>query len=272
MKLIQLNSWGFNCGEDLLDFIATEQPDILNLQEVTTADFTGFIGKSLNKKEGVNYFQQLQQKFGLQGRFYPTFGLKEVDGSVGYFGNAFLTKLPILDYYCQYEPNSGPLIITREHGVYAAKTKQEKVVYCWDLPVTILTATLEYQGRLLRNITTHFRVTHNCSETPQTVTHARSLREFVVNSKDLPTILSGDFNIFPESYSMQILEQVLTMVNKGSPNTLNPKIHPAILNGDLPNGVTVDYIFQKGFSVQTWKIPEVTVSDHLPIVAELELE
>jgi endonuclease/exonuclease/phosphatase family metal-dependent hydrolase len=269
MKLLQLNAWCFNFGEDLLDFVAQEKPDILNLQEVTTHGFNYF-GKPISKRLEVDYFRELQEKFGYQGVFAPTLGVQGESGQISYFGNAFLTKLPIVDFAYYYDQTSSPLIIPGTHEMIQAD-KQTRVVASWSVPANILTSLVEYQGKVVRNLTTHFRVTHQCSETDHTVRHAQWLARLLDQSKNLPTILSGDFNIHPQSYSIRLLEARLAMVNHKGNNTLNSKIHPAILNGDLPQGVKVDYVFQKRLAVNSVQVLEISLSDHLPIVAELDI-
>jgi len=58
------------------------------------------------------------------------------------------------------------------------------------------------------------------------------------------------------------------MVGSNVPMTTHPKIHKI-----APRGFLVDYIFaSKHFKLQSLKVPQVLVSDHLPVVAELEIE
>jgi endonuclease/exonuclease/phosphatase (EEP) superfamily protein YafD len=61
------------------------------------------------------------------------------------------------------------------------------------------------------------------------------------------------------------------MANQNSLNSLNPEIHPAIFNGDLPQGVLVDYIFYRDLVLRDSYLPKVTVSDHLPVIAEFDI-
>ncbi len=267
MKLIQLNVWCFNCGDDLLDFVSEQRPDILNLQEVVNPDFEGF-GKNVSKQKNMDYFERLKNSFGFNGVFAPSFGVYNESGSVGYFGNAFLTNLPILDYFYIYDK---PLeIISLNHNIYNSDINTRRIG-SFRLPTNILISVLQIKNITIRNITTHFHVTEKCTETLQTVEHAERVCNLLENSKPIPTILSGDFNIHPQSYSIKKISEYLEMVNKNCVNSLNPEIHPAIINGDLPNGVVVDYVFQTGFSVKTVDIPQITVSDHLPIIVELDI-
>ncbi len=267
MKLIQLNVWCFNCGDDLLDFVSEQKPDILNLQEVVNTDFDGF-GKNISRQKDVDYFEKLKTSFGFDGAFAPSFGVYNENGSIGYFGNAFLTSLPILDYFYVYDKPFE--IISFDHDIYNSDVNTRRVG-SFRLPTNILISVLQVKNLAIRNITTHFHVTEKCTETLQTVEHAERICEFLENSKPIPTILSGDFNIHPQSYSIKKISKYLDMVNKNCTNSLNPEIHPAITSGDLPNGVVVDYVFQTGLNVKNVTIPQITVSDHLPIVVEFDI-
>ena len=275
MKVLQLNVWGFNCGDFLLDFIADQKPDIVNFQEVTTPNFNGFDPeKNICRRQEVDYWSLIKSKFNFEGVFIPSFGLRNEDGSVGYFGNAILSKLPIIDYGCLYDQ---PLqIIDKNHELYRpqpteALQKASRLIGSMKLPTTILYTILQLGNVYIKNITTHFRVTEKCTETLQTFEHAERILSFLENSKAIPTILTGDFNIHPQSYSIFRISQKLQIANQNSQNSLNPEIHPAIFNGDMPQGVLVDYIFYKDLILRDVYTPKVTVSDHLPVIAEFDI-
>jgi len=275
MKILQLNVWGFNCGDYLLDFIADQKPDVLNFQEVTTPNFNGFAPeKNICRRQGVDYWELIKSKFNFEGVFIPSFGLLNEDGSVGYFGNAVLSKLPIIDYGCLYDQ---PLqILDSSHELYRSQPtetlqKASRLIGSMKLPTTILYTVLQLGNVYIKNLTTHFRVTEKCTETLQTFEHAERILSFLDNSKAMPTILTGDFNIHPGSYSIFKISQKLQMANQNSRNSLNPEIHPAIFNGDLPQGILVDYIFYKDLVLRDVNLPKVTVSDHLPVVAKFDI-
>ncbi|MFM6250177.1 MAG: hypothetical protein ACKPEQ_13675, partial [Dolichospermum sp.] len=94
--------------------------------------------------------------------------------------------------------------------------------------------------------------------------------DYLKYTKKIPTIFSGDLNIHPKSASVAMLSQSLEMLDSGEENTLNPVVHPIFKNSQS-KGLKVDYIFQRGFEVVDYKVEDITVSDHLPLIAELEL-
>ena len=126
------------------------------------------------------------------------------------------------------------------------------------------------EGRYIRNLTAHFTVSYLCAETIQHIQQAKSVVNFLSNVKKLPTIFSGDLNIHDQSASVAQLSSVLEMVNKDTKNSLNKEIHPVFKYTDVTD-LRVDYIFQDGFKVMDYSVPDITVSDHLPIIANLEI-
>ncbi len=79
-------------------------------------------------------------------------------------------------------------------------------------------------------------------------------------------ILCGDFNLLPDTKSLGILEDGMTNLIKqfnikSTRSTLYTKEHKF-----------ADYmIVSKGVKVKDYKVPEITVSDHLPMILEFEL-
>jgi len=103
------------------------------------------------------------------------------------------------------------------------------------------------------------------------INSTKSIINFLDNTKELPTILSGDLNIHDKSEAVNLFSKKLNFVNPGLKNTLTSKFHPVFKNDPKAEGYAVDYVFQKGFQVLNWNCPDVEISDHLPVVAELEL-
>jgi endonuclease/exonuclease/phosphatase (EEP) superfamily protein YafD len=147
----------------------------------------------------------------------------------------------------------------------------------YKVPKNLIWTLLSFQGKVFRNITTHFTATQKCTETLQMIQEAQNVCDFVQNTKDIPTIFSGDLNIHQQASCIATLKSNLNLVNEGSKNTLTPSIHsifwPEYIARDhnLINGLSVDYVFQKGLNVLKYEIPEVEVSDHLPVVVEFEI-
>jgi endonuclease/exonuclease/phosphatase family metal-dependent hydrolase len=265
LKIIQLNVWNFKFAEQIIEFLKAEKPDIVNLQEIAT----GVMNSGEDKR--ANYFETLKHELGMQGIFAPRLTIKSKDGSTSYWANGFLTNLEIVDsgyFYDRHLPETCEM--TEDHPFLTSGSKEEKWTMAFEFPANYVWGLLKYHDHYIRNLTTHFTVSYNCSETLQMINHARAINNFLDRTKPYPTIFTGDCNLSENFYSIKLIEQKLQMVNKASQNSLCPSLHPVFKN-DLPQGLKVDYIFQKGFEVIATSTPVIAISDHLPVIAELEL-
>jgi endonuclease/exonuclease/phosphatase family metal-dependent hydrolase len=268
MKIIQLNCWNFSYFDEMLTFLKHEKPDIINLQEVS------FANPRIDPEGKYDYFEILKNELGMDGIFAPWQEVVLNSGIHHKFGNAFLTKLDIVDYGVFFEPSLGNLqIVTENDPAFVTTIKDDKSSYynCFKTPKNYIWATFKYNGQIIRNLTTHFTVSYGCQETLQIIDQTKSVINFLDNAKPLPTIFTGDLNIHDKSYSISLLKNKLDLVNPGLVNTLNPEIHPLFKNEPDNKGLAVDYIFSTGFTTKSCTCPVITISDHLPVIAELEL-
>ena len=86
---------------------------------------------------------------------------------------------------------------------------------------------------------------------------------------DSPFILGCDANNVAESKTIGTISKVAInlMVGSGISQTTHPTKHKI-----APRGFLVDYIFTSNhFKLLRLQVPEILVSDHLPVVAELEV-
>jgi endonuclease/exonuclease/phosphatase family metal-dependent hydrolase len=268
MKIVQLNAWGFRHFEAILEFLKKEKPDIINLQEVE------FAHPQRDTKGEVNYFEILKRELKMDGIFAPW---KKVDlggGKFYEFGNAFLTNLEIVDYGVQFEPTLTAFkTVSADDEAFQVMVKNDKSKYyaTFDDTKNFIWSTLKYKGQLFRNVTAHYTVSYECTEISQMINQTKSIVSFLENAKPLPTIFTGDLNIHSKSHSIELLSQSLGLVNPNLINTLTPKYHPIFQFHPDSEGRAVDYIFQKGFNVSKWDCLDVAISDHLPVVAELDI-
>lgn len=266
LKVIQLNCWNFRYFEELLEFLKQEKPDIINLQEISSGDLIMNANKNFD-------FEYLKKELGMNGVFVHRFGVKDSVKGDYFFGNGFLTNLEIVDYgsfFDKFSPDfswynkDNPIFSTFKNDKYKA------YVNSFELPVNFVWGTLKYKNEPIRNITSHFTVSFKCTETLQILRQARQLVGFLDSVKELPTIFSGDLNIHGQSNSVKLIESKLNRVPKDIINTMNPNIGLKLFN-DEPQGLAVDHLFTSKFDIISCKSPNITVSDHLPVIAEIEL-
>ncbi len=216
--------------ERLANVIAEQKPDLVALQEVDV---------HVERSGRVHQAQRLAELTGMAVRFGPT---QHYQG--GLFGNAVLTRLPILDVLIQPLPytESTPELVTYPRAAIAVTVQAE-------------------DGQPLRFISTHFQ--HNVAE--DRLAEATAINQHF-GADSLRTILAGDFNAKPGSEPILELEKHWT-------HTANEPFAPT---APSPNPKSrIDYITYRpapAFRVLSEQvIDEPLASDHCPVLAIFEL-
>lgn len=123
----------------------------------------------------------------------------------------------------------------------------------------------------MRLLTVHFHVSYECFETLQIWQDAERVVDYLNAHGDIPTILTGDFNIRNESMAIKTLREKLNQESHQFVNTLCRTIHPLFQNEPHHPGLGIDHIFTSGIIVSSCEIRDVEVSDHLPLVLDFSL-
>jgi endonuclease/exonuclease/phosphatase family metal-dependent hydrolase len=216
----------------LAEVIKTAKPDLVALQEVDVG---------VLRSGRVHQLQKLGELTGLTARFGPT---QHYEG--GLFGNAVLTRLPILDEIIQPLP-------------YTEATPELQTYPRGALAITVQAP----DGKPLRFISTHFQ--HNVPA--DRVAEAEAINKLFAGPADkLRTLLAGDFNAKPDEEPIKILEQNWThaMDQKRAPSA--PSVNPQS---------RIDYVFYRSSAdfrvISSDVLPEAMASDHRPVLAFLEI-
>ena len=217
--------------ERIAEVINKVKPDLVALQEVDVG---------VKRSGRVHQAQRLGELTKMSVRFGPT---QHYQG--GLFGNAILTRLPILDVVIQPLPytESTPRQVTYPRGA-------------------ILVTVRGPNENQLRFISTHFQ--HNVAE--DRVAEAKAINKLFVGPEKIPTILAGDMNAIPDSEPIQELEKHWT-------NAIDDAATPTAPSGKPTS--RIDYIFYRPESMlrltQTEVVSEAIASDHRPVLAVFEL-
>lgn len=260
LKVISLNLWmGGLLFDEILQFLKQEDPDLILLQEV-------YNGHEIALKREHRSFTVLQEKLGYEhSHFAPAF-LETIENSeVGVSsqkieqGNAILSKFPI----------------------EAQKTK------FYDIPFGDRIDEFEYYSvtprnlqHVVLNINSAFRL-HVLNTQGIWGTHGddtdRRLKmgDFIVNEVDgkAPLVLAGDFNLNPYTKTVKKIENVLESVFKSSLET-SFNLGRKDLEKD-PGYATsaVDMMFvSRDIKIISQSCPKVDISDHLPLIVEIEVQ
>lgn len=213
---------------DIGDFIKQVGADIVGLNEVDCKnERCGFVDQAeyLRERAGYDYCA-----------FSPS-----IEFRGGYYGNAMLSKYPILEA----EPIAIP-------AAPDADKHHE--------PRSILRCIIDAPCGKLTVMVTHYGV-HAVSERVEGV---KKTIELVEAAGDMPIVFMGDLNATPDAEELQPLLTVLKDTAKGfTESTLNSIAFP------YPTK-RIDFIFAKGHSgVENVFVPNVPYSDHCPYIADI---
>lgn len=218
--------------ERLAAVIAAAKPDLVALQEVDVG---------VNRSGRVHQAQRLGELTDMKVRFGPT---QHYDG--GLYGNAVLTRLPILDVVIHPLPytEATPQRVTYPRGAIAVTVRGP-------------------DGEPLRFVSTHFQ--HNVPE--DRVAEAKAINAlFAADDDPVPTILAGDINAVPDS------EPVQTLLARWT-NAIDEAAAPTVPSQEPTS--RIDYLFYRPASRFRVSVAEVIAepmaSDHRPVFAVIEI-
>jgi endonuclease/exonuclease/phosphatase family metal-dependent hydrolase len=182
-----------------------------------------------------------------------------------------LSRFPVTLESQQYFGEQAPTIVPNDSISFSDKPKYERYPYAWKWSLPFLVTQVQTERWPIRLLTVHFHVSYDCLETLQIWQDAERVVEYLNSSDDMPTILTGDFNIRNESMAVKIIREKLTQQSESFTNTLCRSIHPYFER--IPDGdwLGIDHIFTKNVSVSSCDIRDVAVSDHLPLVLDFSL-
>lgn len=223
-------------GADVIDLqqaanvIRSQQPDLVALNEVDK--FTRRSGVSLDEARELGR---------LTGMYY--FFAKAMDYDGGQYGDAVLSKYPIIDSIR-----------------YALPPYNVKGIE----PRDIAMITVEVSGKKILFASTHLDHTGN---EEYRILQANTIVNDILPKLKYPLIIAGDWNATPDSKPISILTQILVSGCSGSGCPLTFPYN----NPDR----SIDYIMftpDDQFTFMSYKaIPGMIASDHLPLVAEVRI-
>jgi len=244
MKILQLNIWGGRLHRQIIRLIEKEQPDILCLQEVVR----------LPGQEAVfiSTLEELQDELQFKYVFFaPLFSFNYMNRTAE-LGNCIMSKHPIRSEYTEFTnlAYTENLDFT-ETDDYNVRNFQHAVIEILDN----LFHVINHHGH-------HLREHKNGDEsTMRQTTRIAAYIEGLVG----PKILCGDFNLKPESTSLEPINSLLINHVKETEviSTRTPLTHKT---------EACDYIFTSDdIVVKRFEVLDDIASDHKALVIECEL-
>lgn len=265
MKLISLNVGLFEANNDQVSYFLKQQsPDLICLQEVTRRIQKSANSLYISKPPIATATTHLNQSFfgpvTIIKEFYQTnFHDQEefyfdLGGRVE-FGNYVRTK---------YQITKAQNIFVQNHLTYVTDwTNWPQEDYR-----AFQVVDLEIGDYQLRLINYHGIWSADKQDSKLTIQANEMIKE-VAQEVDYPTIICGDFNLLPETRSIQLLKKdFVSLADIYKIHSTRP-INNAL--NHLERNV-VDYIFvSQKVHVKHFEVLPLSISDHLPLVLEFEL-
>lgn len=264
MKILCLNVCLFKKNNDKIeDFLSKHKYDIACFQEVTRST-EGKANSELVSYETINQYSELEKGFFapmcVLDRFYTTnfhghdlfdFNL---EGNVE-FGNLLRTN---------YEIVKGQNIFLQNHFTYVTNwddwpEEEYRGIQVTDLKIndTKKLRVMNYHGIWSKN-----KVGNN-----KTLEACKKIKNIALEV-DYPSVICGDFNLFPDTDSMKVFEDDFNnLMNIYNISTTRPKENEL---SDKKRNV-VDYIItSKNLIINNLEVLDSDVSDHLPLVVDID--
>ncbi len=262
MKLISFNiGIKIDNSKEVGSFVEKQNPDIVAFQEIirhfdesvfdmyrSQKHIKEIIGKSLP----YSFFgpQWIADAMRMNGKKHRDF-----NGFVEQ-GNEIISKFPILNatnefYYKHY---SLELEWTNFHTE--------------DHPRCVQIVELDVDGKNLQILNLHGIYSRDKQDSERTLSQCKYVLG-IARRKNIPTIIVGDFNLFPGTKSIGILnKQFKSLINEYGIKSTRPDFNDEL---DKGNNV-VDYIFVNDkIKVNNFEVINTNISDHFPLILDFDI-
>jgi exonuclease III len=267
MRLLSLNVALFETNNNqLLKFLSEQKLDILCIQEmaekVDSSVNPDFVSKDFIDRATKNLKSEFFGPTLLARDFHlKNFHKKEhFDYDFGGFlkaGNYLRTEFKIAGKKSVFLKN-GPDIKTTDWSGWP--DSQIKAVQVVDLELP--------NQKKLRILNYHGIWTKEKIGNAETLAACKKILE-LAKEKNLPTIIVGDFNLFPDTPSMRVFyKDFVSLVDSYRIKTTRPKSNEL---SDLERNVVDFVLVTKDIKVNDFKVVDSEVSDHLPLILDFEV-
>lgn len=259
VKILNLNVWiGGILWENIVDFLKTEDPDILMVQEI-------YNGDSSFSKIQYRSFTQLKEILGYEYALFAATFIEESDqrDDSGKFkevvqGNAVYSKFPLSE------------VSNTFYDVAFGKRDPDDASKYHVTPRYLQHVTANIENKNLHILNTQGIWGEHGNDTKRRL----KMAEHILNEagNNTPLVLAGDFNVNEKTKTVDKLRENFksifydTMVSSFNLPRKDLEYGPGYATS------VVDMMFvSKDLKVISKRVPEVDVSDHKPLVCEVEI-
>jgi len=264
MKLLTLNVSLFDSNNSKLSkFLSEQKADIVCFQEITRDLDKGALKKYISKNPIDKATNELEFGFFGPNEVFGPFTLNEFHGQKNFhfdpggmveIGNYTKSKYPI---------TKGENIFLEGHFSYSTDYSN------WpdDDHRAVLVTDLDMGKHNLRVINYHGIWTKDKQGNEKSLSACKKIYQLAMATKG-EIIICGDFNLFPDTPSMKVFQSdFISLVDRYNIRATRPSSNE--LSGLERN--VVDYVLlSRNIEVQSFKVLETDVSDHLPLFLDFE--
>jgi endonuclease/exonuclease/phosphatase family metal-dependent hydrolase len=243
MKILQVNTWSGRLLKPLSELIRAEKPDFLCLQEVVSldADIHSLLGTIEELNEETGYAEQY---------YSPVFHFKLMNKNA-YWGNCIMSNFPLSEKNTIFTNHKYVEDFNFEEYDYNIRNLQH------------VAADVNGEQLHILNHHGHHIPSHKRGD-DETLRQMRLIGEYL-DTLDGPVILTGDFNLAPDSESLRQINDRLEnqSVSHKLKTTRTPLTHKTEV---------CDYIFTNNkVKVINFEASDEIVSDHKALILEFDI-
>lgn len=262
MKLVSLNvGIRISNSSEIVDFLKTQDADIVTLQEVSR-HLEDSVSQKFRSKRDIEDGLSDIYPYSFFGPTWVAEGFKNASKPLNDFGGHIEQGCQIL---------SKRPIISGSNEFYYGHFKYMQDWSKWeeeDHGRALLITRLEIDDQEIQILNLHGIWTKDKLGDERT----KKQCEYIVQAaqrSDLPTIIAGDINLLPDSESLAVLNnQYRNLVSETGAVSSRPDFKDEVESG----GGIVDYIFVNDkIKVNSFEIASVDISDHYPQILEFEI-
>lgn len=253
LKILSLNIFeGGLFFPNILKLLEREQPDIFCLQEV----YNGTTVTLPNYYQSINVLQTAFPTY--HYHFSPELLCITVEGKID-VGNATFSRFPIKEKKTHF------------FGVPYGEYPQVSAVHDYSkYPQNMQTTVLDVDGKHFSVFNVHGIWGHEGGDNSDRLKMSKIITHEIRGKK--PAVLMGDFNVQPETKTIKNIEKHMNNVFQGDLHTSFNTAHKDLEKYPGYATAVVDMFFvSKDVTVLKKSVPKDDVSDHLPLLCEVEI-
>ena len=262
MRLVDLNiGIKLDNNDKVISFLKEKNADIITLQEVMRGieetvydryNNSKIIKESLKDTHHHSFFGPLwvADKHIKNGTITKDFG------GMAEQGNEIISRYPIIEASNHF--------FHKNYQIFRDTTDFRKT----DHARAVVVAIVEINNQKLRLLNIHGIWNEGKIGDERTIKECEYLLS-LIEDHTIPTIIVGDFNLNPQSKSIEILNKKLTnLIEKYNIKSTRPTVKDGLDVG----GRVDDYIFVNDkIKVNNFEVKQIDVSDHYPLILDFEL-